>query len=42
MLPRTYKDNKSYEKQNVMSVIYVKLNLMLIKTMEMYLSYTIK
>ena len=42
MIPRTYKDNKSYEKQSVMSVIYVKLNLMLIKTMEMYLSYTIK
>ena len=42
MIPRTYKDNKSYGKQNVMSVIYVKLNLMLIKTMEMYLSYTIK
>ena len=42
MIPLTYEEYKSYEKQNVMYVIYVKTNLMLIKTMEMYLSYTIK
>ena len=42
MIPLTYEENKSYEKQKVIYVIYVKINLILIKMMKMHLNYTIK
>ena len=42
MIPLTYEENKSYEKQKVIYVIDVKINLILIKMMKMHFNYTIK
>ena len=42
MILLTYEENKSYEKQKVIYVIYVKINLILIKMMKMHLNYAIK
>ena len=42
MIPLTYEENKSYEKQKVIYFRQVKINLILIKMMKLHLNYTIK